>query len=116
MMSEEIIPDVPVASDVLENEEPAVNYSAMSLAELADMFQKLAISEDRMKRPKEAEAIKSAFYKRLLREKSEAGSTSDVQEPGGTEEEVAVEQEDTQAAEVHAAAEDTPGWKQHDST
>ena len=107
MMSEEIIPDVPVASDVLENEEPAVNYSAMSLAELADMFQKLAISEDRMKRPKEAEAIKSAFYKRLLREKSEAGSTSDVQEPGGTEEEVAVEQEDTQAAEVHAAAEDT---------
>ena len=42
-MSEEIIPDVPVASDVLENEEPAVNYSAMSLAELADMFQKLAV-------------------------------------------------------------------------
>ena len=91
-MSEEIIPDVPVASDVLENEEPVVNYSAMSLAELADMFQKLAISEDRMKRSKEAESIKSAFYKKLLKEKSEAGSTSEVHEPGGTEEEVAEEQ------------------------
>ena len=87
-MSEEIIPDVPVASDVLENEEPAVNYSALSLAELADMFQKLAISEDRMKRSKEAEAIKSAFYKKLLKEKSDAGSTTEVQEPGGTEDEV----------------------------
>ena len=68
-MSEEIIPDVPVTSDVLENEEPVVNYSAMSLAELAEMFQKLAVSEDRMKRSKEAESIKSAFYKKLLKEK-----------------------------------------------
>lgn len=88
-MSEEIIPDVPVTSDVLENEEPAVNYSALSLAELAEMFQKLATSEDRMKRSKEAEAIKSAFYKRLLKEKAEAGSTTAVEEPGGTEEEAA---------------------------
>ena len=96
-MSEEIIPDVPVTSDVLENEEPVVNYSAMSLAELADMFQKLAISEDRMKRSKEAEAIKSAFYKRLLKERAEAGSTAAVQEPGSAEEDPAVETEISQA-------------------
>ena len=96
-MSEEIIPDVPVTSDVLENEEPVVNYSAMSLAELADMFQKLAISEDRMKRSKEAEAIKSAFYKRLLKERAEAGSTAAVQEPGSAEEDPAVEAEISQA-------------------
>ncbi len=105
-MSEEIIPDVPVASDVLENEEPAVNYSAMSLAELADMFQKLAVSEDRMKRSKEAEAIKSAFYKKLLKEKAEAGSAADVQEPGGTEEDVAAEQEEVQA-ETQSATENS---------
>lgn len=96
-MSEEIIPDVPVTSDVLENEEPVVNYSAMSLAELADLFQKLAISEDRMKRSKEAEAIKSAFYKRLLKERAEAGSTAAVQEPGSAEEDPAVEAEISQA-------------------
>ena len=102
-MSEEIIPDVPVTSDVLENEEPAVNYSVLSLAELAEMFQKLAVSEDRMKRSKEAEAVKSAFYKRLLKEKAEAGSTTDVQEPGGTEEDV-TEQEESSAEEQSAAA------------
>ena len=69
----------------------------MSLAELADMFQKLAISEDRMKRSKEAEAIKSAFYKRLLKERAEAGSTAAVQEPGSAEEDPAVETEISQA-------------------
>lgn len=69
----------------------------MSLAELADMFQKLAISEDRMKRSKEAEAIKSAFYKRLLKERAEAGSTAAVQEPGSAEEDPAVEAEISQA-------------------
>ena len=69
----------------------------MSLAELADMFQKLAISEDRMKRSKEAEAIKSAFYKRLLKERAEAGNTAAVQEPGSAEEDPAVEAEASQA-------------------
>ena len=83
---EEIIPDVTVTSDVLENDEPAVNYAAMNLAELSDAFQKLAISEDRMKRSKEAEAIKSAFYKKLLKERADAGSAAVVEEPGGTEE------------------------------
>lgn len=105
-MSEEIVPDVPVTSDVLENEEPTVNYSAMSLAELADMFQKLAISEDRMKRSKEAEAIKSAFYKRLLKERAEAGSTSAVREPGSTEEDPSAEAE-TEAQQTQPETEDT---------
>ena len=106
-MSEEIIPDVPVTSDVLENEEPVVNYSAMSLAELAEMFQKLAVSEDRMKRSKEAESIKSAFYKKLLKEKADAGSTTEVHEPGGPDDESVSESEDA-AVEVPAqSAEDT---------
>ena len=106
-MSEEIIPDVPVTSDVLENEEPVVNYSAMSLAELAEMFQKLAVSEDRMKRSKEAESIKSAFYKKLLKEKADAGSTTEVHEPGGPDDESVSESEEA-AVEVPAqAAEDT---------
>ena len=106
-MSEEIIPDVPVTSDVLENEEPVVNYSAMSLAELAEMFQKLAVSEDRMKRSKEAESIKSAFYKKLLKEKADAGSTTEVHEPGGPDDESVSESEDA-AVEIPAqSAEDT---------
>lgn len=99
-MSEAIIPDVPVVSEVPEIEEPSVNYSGMSLAELADTFQKLAISEDRMKRSKEAEAIKSAFYKKLLKEREAAGSTAAVQEPGGTEDAVSSEVEENAGHDV----------------
>ena len=43
-----------------------------------------------MKRSKEAEAIKSAFYKRLSREKAEAGEDATVDEPDAdTVEEIA---------------------------
>ena len=37
------------------------NYGEKTLAELSELFQSLTESEDRMKRSKEAEAIKSAF-------------------------------------------------------
>ena len=77
-MSEEIIPDVEITSDVLEAEaaeiaEPAVNYSEKSLAELVTLFEALMQNEDRMKMSKEADAIKAAFYKRLQKEKADAG-------------------------------------------
>ena len=77
-MSEEIIPDVVSASDVVvaepvETTEPAVNYSEKNLAELIRLFEELVQNEERMKMSKEAEAIKAAFYKRLLKEKAEAG-------------------------------------------
>ena len=72
-----MIPDVEITSDVLEVESvSAVNYSEKSLAELIRLFEDLAKSEDRMKLSKEAESIKAAFYKRLAKEKSEAGLTS----------------------------------------
>ena len=90
-MSEEIIPDAPVVSDVPEtvvDAEPAkeenalqtVNWSEKSLAELVRMFEELVQNEDRMKMPKEAEAIKSAFYRRLLKEKGDAGLAVQVTE------------------------------------
>ena len=77
-MSEEIIPGVELTPDVVlaetvENAESAVNYSEKTLAELIQLFEELAQSEERMKMSKEAEAIKSAFYKRLQKEKAEAG-------------------------------------------
>ena len=76
-MSEEMIPDVEITSDVAVAEaaevaESAVNYSEKNLAELVSLFEELAQNEERMKMSKEAEAIKAAFYKRLLKEKSEA--------------------------------------------
>ena len=83
-MSEEMIPDV-IASDVpetvetveieevVENVESAVNWSEKTLAELVNAFEQLVQNEERMKMSKEAEAIKAAFYKRLLKEKAEAG-------------------------------------------
>ena len=78
-MSEEIKPVVEETADVAKQEqetpiveavkeevkEVVVNYGEKTLAELADLFQELSESVDRMKRSKEAEAIKSAFYKRL---------------------------------------------------
>ena len=77
-MSEEIIPDVELTSDVVvaepvETAEPAVNYSEKNLSELVKLFEDLVQNEDRMKLSKEAEAIKSAFYKRLQKEKADAG-------------------------------------------
>lgn len=48
------------------------DLGSLSLAELSDMFDKLSQADDRMKRYKEAEAIKSAFYKKLSK-KAEAG-------------------------------------------
>ena len=77
-MSEEIIPGVELTSDVVvaepvETAEPAVNYSEKNLAELIALFEELVQNEERMKMSKEAEAIKSAFYKRLQKDKAEAG-------------------------------------------
>ena len=77
-MSEEIIPGVEIAPDVVvaesvETAEPAVNYSEKTLAELVSLFEELVRNEERMKLSKDAEAIKAAFYKRLSKEKAEAG-------------------------------------------
>ena len=75
-MSDVIIPDV-TASDVLEGVENIVeenvNYAEKNLAELVGLFEELVRDEDRLKKSKEAEAIKAAFYKRLLKEKAESG-------------------------------------------
>ena len=103
-MSEQIIPDVEFTSDVVVAEtveiaEPAVNYSEKSLAELVRLLEELVQNEDRMKLSKDAEAIKSAFYKRLQKEKAEAGLvTEQVVEPDAeveTEVETPVEEDAT---------------------
>ena len=94
-MSEQIIPDVELTSDVVvaepvANEEPAVNYSELNLAELVKLFEELVQNEERMKMSKEAEAIKAAFYKRLQKEKADAGLVSEpVAETDETETEEA---------------------------
>jgi hypothetical protein len=85
-MSEEIKPVAQeVAADVAQIVEQAaeetVNFAEKTLAELTTLFQELKDSEDRMKRFKEAEAIKSAFYKKLSKEKAAAGEDAEVVEP-----------------------------------
>ncbi len=77
-MSEQIIPGVELTPDVVvaepvETAEPAVNYSEKNLSELIKLFEELVGNEERMKMSKDAEAIKSAFYKRLQKEKADAG-------------------------------------------
>ena len=59
IMSEQIIPDVELTSDVavaepVTIEEPAVNYSELTLAELVKLFEELVQNEERMKMSKES--------------------------------------------------------------
>ena len=88
-MSEVNIPEEEkITSDVLENNETEeveqVNLADKTLAELSELFQKLGSGIERVKRSKEAEAIKSAFYKRLSKEKADAG-LAPVEEPSSSE-------------------------------
>ena len=98
-MSDVIIPDVQASDvpetvetveidDVVETADVAVNWSEKNLAELVKAFEELVQNEERMKMSKEAEAIKAAFYKRLLKEKADAGYA--VAEPAEGEETEAV--------------------------
>ena len=98
-MSDPIIPDVEITSDVavaeaVEIAEPAVNFSEKTLAELVALFEELAGNEERMKMAKEAEAIKAAFYKRLAKEKADAGIAA-VEVAAEESEEADVLQEDS---------------------
>ena len=91
---------------VEEVKEAVVNYGEKTLAELSGLFQELTESADRMKRSKEAEAIKSAFYKRLSREKAEAGEDAAVDEPDAeTVEEVTAEPQENEIQSPFAAIE-----------
>ncbi len=77
-----MIPDVEMTSDVAVAEaaeiaESAVNYSEKTLAELIALFEELVQNEERMNMSKEAETLKAAFYKRLLKEKAESATEED---------------------------------------
>ena len=54
------------------------NFADKSLSELSDMFVELKDSAERMSRSKEAESIKSAFYKLLGRLKGESGVSDET--------------------------------------
>ena len=94
-----MIPDVQLTSDVTEVDGvSAVNYYEKNLSELVKLFEELVDNEERMNMSKDAEAIKAAFYKRLAKDKAEAGLTTvDVipdEMPEEEEAEVAEVQED----------------------
>ena len=58
---------------------PEANLADKSLAELSELFEQLKGSAERMSRSKEAEAIKSAFYKLLGRLKGESGVSEEAE-------------------------------------
>ncbi len=64
--------DAPV-DKLAEEPKSEMNFAEKTLAELTALFEALLADVDKMKRSKEAEAIKSAFYRRLSKEKAEAG-------------------------------------------
>ena len=103
-----------VIAETVEMVEPAVNYSEKNLAELVKLFEELVQNEERMKMSKDAEAIKSAFYKRLQKEKADAGlvveSVAEVEETEESvaSEEVAVEE----SVSVNPFAEIEKGFKE----
>ena len=69
IMSEPIIPDVEITSDVPEKK---------TLAELIGQLEEIVKHEDRMKMSKEVEAIKAAFYRTLAKDQAEAENPEDV--------------------------------------
>ena len=82
VVNEETADVAQTAQQIVEEvKEEVVNLAEKTLAELTGLFQELKDSEDRMKRFKEAEAIKSAFYKKLSKEKVAAGEDAAVEEP-----------------------------------
>ena len=56
-----------------EEPKPELNFAEKTLEEITALFQGLLADVDKMKRSKEAEAMKSAFYRLLTKEKAEAG-------------------------------------------
>ena len=111
----EMMPDVPesVESVIEEAAQPAVNYSEKNLAELVELFEELVQNEERMKLSKEAEAIKAAFYKRLQKEKMDAGLVSaEVAEPAEEAEEVAEEVVETAEVSENPFATIERGFKE----
>ena len=113
----EVTPDVPesvesVIAETVEMAEPSVNYSEKTLAELVKLFEELVQNEERMKMSKDAEAIKSAFYKRLQKEKADAGLVSEpVVEPSENDE-AAVEQPEEENVTVNPFVEIERGFKE----
>lgn len=84
--AEEIIDAVQdKAKDIAEAaQDKAEDFTSLgdkTLAELSELFGKLRESADKMARSKEAEAIKSAFYKLLGRLKQESPSESSLSNP-----------------------------------
>jgi len=69
-MEENLIPEEQITSDVDKT-------AGKNIAELSEMFQTLKDAEDSMARYKEAESIKSAFYKILNKLKEEAAETGE---------------------------------------
>ena len=70
----------PVAPEAVEEtvvEENKPNFADKTIEEVVTMFQQLGASVDRMTRSKEAEAIKSHFYKLLGKAKAEGEELSD---------------------------------------
>ena len=112
-MSELINPGVELTPDVPESvESETVNYSEKTLAELVNLFEELVRNEERMKMSKDAEAIKSAFYKRLQKEKADAGLVSEpVVEPSEDDETVA-EQPEEEIVTVNPFVEIERGFKE----
>jgi len=94
------------AADKAEDiKEKASDFGDKTLSQLTVLFQNLVDSADRMKRSKEAEAIKSAFYKRLQKEKAEAGEDTSMEEPSGVDEAPEAEAKaEAPAAEAKAEA------------
>ena len=111
----EMMPDVPesVESVIEEATQPAVNYSEKNLAELVKLFEELVQNEERMKMSKDAEAIKAAFYKRLQKEKADAGLVSvEVVEPVEETADAETEAQETEEVADNPFAEIERGFKQ----
>ncbi len=78
---------------------PRQDLGSLTLAELSQRMLEVSAAEDRMQMSKDVEALKSAFYRRLSKERADAGYTDAVKEPTERTEETP---EEVQPAETVA--------------
>ncbi|NLZ20095.1 MAG: DUF349 domain-containing protein [Bacteroidales bacterium] len=72
-------PEAPADRPLAAVADKVESFADKTLSELSDLFVQLKDSAERMSRSKEAEAIKSAFYKLLGRLKSESGVSAETE-------------------------------------
>ena len=103
--------EAPAGAEVA-SQEAKISLVDKTLSELSSMFQSLLEDENRMKRSKEADAIKTAFFKRLIKERTEAGFEGEEFPTAESAQEIPVPQAEDESGKVNPFVAIEQGFKE----